>query len=315
MPVNVWSLEWLNQNSQRAYPMVQAASRTDISESFTIPNDFLVNLDMPVRYGLDVVTSRFFIKHIGAYGNGYLITVGYQPTSGDAVDVATAIINKANHAVNTPYALGGVGDFADTVGKLVIGDIDDIDKQPAGFYTFALDDTNLEVDCIRPFIRGVSSVSLINGASKSDPLYGDIEFEAGRDIQLVPITASGENPKIRINVVSGAGVDESCVCDDSDISAEPITKINGVGPAPNGNFTLLAGDCLSFEQVENGLRIVNTCSKPCCGCAELERITQDLQRVQQEAATIRDFATKLSTQAELINTTILGSRTGGNCGS
>lgn len=315
MPVNVWSLEWLNHNSQRAYPITQSSSRTDVTSSFTIPNDFLVNLDLPVRYGLDITTDRFFIKHIGAYGNGYLITVGYQPTVGNAVDVATAIINKANHTVNTPYALGGVGDFADSVGKLVIGNLDDIDQQPAGFYTFALATANLEVDCIRPMIRGVTSITLINGAAQSDPLYGDIELEAGRDIQLVPITSLGDNPKIRINVVSGAGVDESCVCDETDVVAEPITKINGVAPAPNGNFTLVAGDCLAFEAIDNGLRVTNTCSKPCCGCAELERITQDLQRVQQEAATIRDFATRLATQAEIINTTVLGSRTGGNCGS
>jgi hypothetical protein len=97
MPEMLWNLEWLNANAQRRYPVTIDSSSADDTDTFELPSDFLVGLDIPINSGLNVDPSRFFIRQIGAYATGYSVVVGYQPTSGDAVIVGTALIGRATH--------------------------------------------------------------------------------------------------------------------------------------------------------------------------------------------------------------------------
>ena len=54
--------EWLNANTLRNYPIKENASRTDISGSFTIPNDLLVAAQ--INFSRDYVGGNFFISKI-----------------------------------------------------------------------------------------------------------------------------------------------------------------------------------------------------------------------------------------------------------
>lgn len=319
MPVGNWNLEFLNHNSQRHYPLADTASGADTSNSFVIPDDFIVELDLPIHAGMNVSSGRFFIKRIDAYSIGYAVIVGYMPTAGSAVDVATALIPRQSFdgaQKNVVFALGGIGDFADTVGKIVIGRLTAIDMQPPGSWSFTLTNGQLDPDAVRPSIRGVSSLTLINGTQTSEKLYGDIELVAGTNCQLVPIVVAGQDPKIRINFIQGEGSVEDCVCYGDAAVTTPIKTINGVSATSAGGFNFVGTDCLQVVPIANGIKFVDTCASPCCGATELERITQDLERLAQQAANIQGFVDRLQISVVTMDMVVLGSRLSDrNCAS
>lgn len=309
MPLGLWNLEWLNLNSQRKYPIAEDATGVSTTADFTIPSDFIVELDLAVHAGLDVAPGQFFVLNIGAYATGYSVVIGYQPVDLSApIPVATALIARPLHTRNKVYALGGIAPFDDTVGKIVIGRLEAIDDQPPGFHTFDLDGGRLDPDAIRPIIRGVSAIILNNRGQLSPPLYGDVELVAGTNVQLVPIFVSGQDPKIRINAISGEGTIDECVCTGEDQTSTPIKSIDGIGPTAAGDFTIIGNSCLEVKPIANGIQLVDTCSQPCCGCPELETITRDLERLQSEALSVSDFVNRLDTAISTFDSIILGSR-------
>jgi hypothetical protein len=313
MPTVYQNVSWLNHNAARHYPLADDADGVDNSGSFTLPTDFLLELDLPVHAGMDVDPARFFLKHLGAYATGYFISIGYQPTGDDpddAVDVATCLVPRTTHTENRMYALGGVEPFEDTSGKVVIGKLDNIDKEPAGFWTFTLAQGRLDPDAVRPMIRGISSIIVVNGTEESQPLYGDIVLESGQNIQLLVSNADSGTPTIRLNAINGEGLTEECICEGEEAPRSPIYTINGVAPRLDGELTLVSGDCLTFEAITNGLRMTNTCSKPCCNCVDLERITRDLERFGEQVAAVISFSTELRSTVSVMDRTVLGSRLG-----
>lgn len=306
MPLGVWNLEWLNSNSGRRFPLADDASALDQSESFRIPNDFIVEIDVPIHSGMDVFSGSFFIRRIGAFAAGYSVMVGYQSDTGP-VDVASALIPRQGHTRNKVYALGGISPFDDTVGKIVIGDLGNIDEQPPGFFEFDFEDGRLEPDAIRPIIRGVSSITLVSGSQRSVPLYGDIELVAGANIQLIPILILDEDPIIQINAITGEGLIEECVCTGEAASGPPIKLIDGIAPTADGRFFVIGSACIEVKPIANGIQLVDICSQPCCSCLELETITRDLERLKSESAAVRAFVDGLRTSVDTMNLTVLGS--------
>jgi hypothetical protein len=307
MPLSTWNIPFLNSNSQRRYPLINEATGVDSTGSFTIPDDFLVGLSLAIHAGLDVDPSRFFVRQLSVYATGFGVVIGYQPAVGDAVNVATSLIARSSHARNTTYALGGVNDFDDSVGALVVGDLDGIDSQPSGVFTFTLATAQLETDALRPQIRGISSISVVNGTQTSEPMYGDLVLVAGANVQLVPVVVAGQDPVITINAIEGEGLVEECVCE-GETAGVAVSRINGIPPTTAGDFTLLGTSCMSIEAIQHGLKFRDTCAEPCCGCSELEDITRDLERFGDQATTIGNFLNRLETSVTQFSTVVLGSR-------
>ena len=309
MPLSQWNLEWLNHNAVRRYPLTEESTLVDQTGSFTIPTDFLVELDLPIHASIDADPDKFFIRQIGAYPTGYSITVSYVSDTG-YVDVASASFPASGFTRNKTFALGGIEPFDDTIGKVVVGRMDNIDEQPSGLWNFDPDATTIEPDCIRPIIRGVQALYAVNGGSRSLPITGDIELVAGTNMRITPILVDGQNPQIRFDAITGAGLTETCICDGDNAVAPCVSRINGVAPGPDGAMNLVGDACIEINPLTNGLQIADKCCQPCCSCQELEAITTDLERFNTERATYELFMGELMAASTQMQLTVLGSRLG-----
>jgi len=307
MPLEgLFNIEWLSLNSQRAYPLADDASGIDLTGSFKLPKDFLVELGLPVHAGLNIDPGKFYVRYISAFATGFSITVAYDGSEG-IVNVASALIARQSHTKNQSYALGGVGDFADSFGRVVIGSLDAIDQEPQGRFELSFANGRLDTDAIRPMIRGLSSLRVRNGADLSQPIYGDVILTAGANIRLTTVIVGGEDPVIVIDAIEGEGLIEECVCEGDEV-APPIRRINNVAPTAAGDFTLGGDDCLSIEAIQNGLIIRDICSHPCCTCSDMEKVTDDLSRFGEQITTMINFQTRLTSSVTQFEQVVLGSK-------
>ena len=311
MPLGLWNVQWLNQNANRAYPLAEWGSRTDVTGTIKVPDSLILALYFPVHAGLDVEPGNFYLQSLNIFPTGYNIAIGYDDGTADPPLVAALSIAKSTHVENTTYALPGADDFADSVGRIAIGALDEIDRLAPGSYTFLPAAAPLEVDAIRPMIRGISSITLVNGLDHSEPIYGDVEFVGGTNMRIVANTVIGSNPQIVFSAISGEGLNEACVCDEE--GTGPCMKyINGIPPLPNGNFRMIGDTCIQLLPILNGLQLKDACSQPCCGCEELDALTKQIDRFADGVLTLNNFANTVGGVVTQTSQVILGSRLGDN---
>ncbi len=287
-------------------PAVRGGHHTDESGSFKVPNSLILSLYLPVHAGLDVQPEKFFLRSLAVFAIGLNVSIGYDDGTVDPPIVATAVIPLSTHTEYKSYAMAGTGDFDDTVGRIVIGDPASLATLPPGQYLFTPAAGRLDTDVVRPVIRGVSSITLVNGSERSGRLYGDLELVAGPNMRITPITVGGRQ-QIRFDAIEGEGLNDECVCE-GDTDAPCIKTINGIAPTPAGDFTLLGSNCIEITGITTGLKYTDTCSDPCCGCAELEAVTRDLEKFGEAATTLNNFITRLEGQVTAMSLTVLGSR-------
>jgi hypothetical protein len=242
---------------------------------------------------------------VASYATGYSVTIGYDGV--EPVDVATALIAANSHTPYQSYNVGGIGDFVDTRGSIVIGNLDNINKQPSGSFTFEYAATKLEVDAIRPHIRGVMSVQVQNGSELSQLLTGRIRFVAGNNTRVRVETEVGEDPKIYIDAIEGEGLTDTCVCAEE---TPAIRTLNGIPPDQNGNFQFIGNECLDIVEGDHILEFKDKCSTPCCGCEELEAVTQALEAFGERAAALESFLVNLEARVTQMDMVVLGSKLG-----
>lgn len=304
----IWVVEWPNQNSQRAYPLSELATRQDVTGAFRLPDDFLLSLTLPVNAALSVTSDKFYLQTIVIFPSGYNLTFGYY-NGADNPKVASVVVPRALHTENLAYPAVGLGDFADTLGQAQIGRLDSIDEQPAGQFTFDFAGGRLDAFCIQPTLRGVSSIQLRNGSALSDRLYGEIELVAGTNMEIsIEVDDESGYSQIRFDALDGSDLTERCDCVGDDTKAPPIRTINGVPPTVDGDFSLVPGECIQISALTNGLSLLDTCSAPCCGCKELEAITSQLESFGDNVRTLENFGNRLQVEVTQMGQVVLGSR-------
>lgn len=305
MPIGIWNKEWLNANSQRSYPFTEDATKQDQTGALSLPDDLILGIRFPIHAGLSVVPTGFYLSQLSVYGSGVSLTISYWDGS-SSQEVATTAVATATHNEYDQYSLIGKNNFDDSVGQIVFGRKETLEGLPPGNFQFAYQDGKLEVDAIVPMIADVRSLVIVNGPERSQRYTGDIELVAGSNIRLTPIVTIGQPTKIRIDAIDGEGLNEDCVCDESE--APPIRTINGIPPDNSGNYKLLGGTCIDITGVTGGLRVDNVCAEPCCGCDELEALTQELEIFGDTYTTLRGFVNRLQSEVTNMSQVVLGSR-------
>jgi hypothetical protein len=313
MPIGNWNLQWLNHNSQRSYPITERASKSDSTGTIRLPDSFILALYFPLHISLNVQIDRFYVSTLLISPIGYSIGLSYNDAeTATNTLAANAVIAKETHTANATYALSGIDDFADSVGHVVIGDVKEIDDLPPGLYTFNFDGTALEADAIRPMVRSVSALRVVNGVETSELLYGDIEIVAGTNMQIDPgINPVSGNPRLIFNAISGLNLNETCTCN-THTDGKCIKCINGIC-SDDGSFSLVGNECVKIEQtpgINGSLKFSDTCAQPCCGCAELDAIKTQIDRFDDGVNTLQNFVTRLSSEVTQMSLVVLGSRLG-----
>lgn len=303
MPPITWGLDWANHNAIRAYPLADSATKADLTGSFTLPDSFLLGLHLAVNAGLSLEVERFFLRTVALSSAGYTVAVAYDDGTSAPPVVARAAVPRATHSEGQVYDLVGVGDFADSTGRVAIGDPTDVDRAPAGQFHFTRAGGQLESDCVRPQLRSVTSLSVVSGTGRSVRIYGDVELVAGTNMRVSVGAGS-----IRFDAVAGEGLVEDCACGDP--LAPPVRTINGIPPDDSGNFRLLGNDCLEVDPIANGVRLADVCSQPCCGCTELDALKQELEHLGQQAQALQSVVARLQGSVDQTTQVILGSRLG-----
>ena len=307
MPAPIWNTPWLAQNAQRPYPFTDWATKRDATGTVELPNDFLVALQFPVHAGLDVEPQNFFLSQLTLVPGGYTLLFSYYDGSASPPLAAAVSIPSAGHQENRTYALPGVDDFADCVGQVTLGRLTAIDRLPPGDYRFGYNDTALEVDAIRPQIQGVAGLVCVNGTERSPLLFGDIELLAGENIRIAVNLFDDAPPQVIIHAIRGEGLNEDCVCE-AHPEAPCVRRINGVPATVAGDMLFLTDDCLRATATANGLQLEDLCSRPCCGCEELQPLIRQIDRFADGVATMQAFNNRLQSEVTNMASVVLGSR-------
>lgn len=302
MPREIWNAEWPNVNAQRKYPFAQDASLT--ADGFELHNDLIVDFVLPVNVTAAPDPSLFHLKQLGVFGNGVTMTFAY-----DGTVFATLSVASADFQPYTTYALQGSGSFSDSKGWITIGQLAATLQNP-GSYNFTSSTGRLLPTVIRPRLRTVASMAIVNGSDVGNPLTGDIALVAGRNFRL-RVDLSGLKPKIILDAINGEGTTVPCSCSQLDENAPCITMINGQSPEDNGNFNIAGSDCVNIATGAAKLDITDSCSKPCCDCRELNALTTELTLMQNQTRTLEMVAERLKKELLNIQGNILASKTTG----
>lgn len=309
MPIGNWNLQWLNHNSQRSYPLTEWASKKDTSGTIKIPDSFILGLYFPITAGAAVDTKNFFVRKLTISTTGFVIVIAY--TDGSTVtDVAAATVAKSAHTPNQSYAVGGIGDFDDCVGQIVIGNLDEISVLPPAMYSFTYEDGAIETDAIRPMLRAVTRMRVYNNNEYSDYIYGDVTLVAGANIKIDVATVS-DATEITISAISNLNLNQECLCAVQQVG-ECIRCINGVC-SEDGNFTIANDACVTIDAIPGGLSFSDTCATPCCGCSELDAITNQINRFGDGVASLQNFVTRLNAEVAQMSFVVLANKIGTGC--
>jgi hypothetical protein len=145
-------LEWLNENSLRAYPFKEDTSRSD--GNYKIPDDLIVDMAIVVPVA---TTDVFYLKTLTVSGTEITGVLANQSEN----NVGTFSVPVALHNENDGYEIVGAGTYTDARGRVVIGDLTDLAvKLPEGVYNFSLEDTAFELSAIRPDLRKLRGLKI-----------------------------------------------------------------------------------------------------------------------------------------------------------
>ncbi|NBQ67622.1 MAG: hypothetical protein EBU46_01845 [Nitrosomonadaceae bacterium] len=281
-------LDFLNQNSMRSFPLREGALRLSNDKLFTIPNTFLVD------FKLCAVASNTATFHISKLSN-FSDVISFEISDHNNVAVGNFNIEVASHTTNKDYWMVAVEtNYSGAIGRATIGSLVDMKAAAAGTFLFNSSQTTLEMSVVVPGVQQISRLTLKDTLNNSFTLTGNVTLKANSNVRF-----RLDDTTIIIDAGENLGLNKQC----ADLG-EPIRTINGVSPTSLGEFTLVSADCASFEPIDNGLILKDTCSKPCQGCTELSALTERSIVVESEMLRVRDVVDNLQNSLNQLATLI-----------
>jgi hypothetical protein len=287
-----WNMEWLNGNAERAFPFKEDVSLRDTNSVIRIPTRLIVDLVFVVPAGADY---RYYLKSMMFSGTHLNLVMADESDN----TVSSVTVDLQTHSRNAAYTMAGEGSFSGATGRIALGDLDNLQNDlPVGVYEFTLAASEFELRTVRPDLRAVYSLSAIGAdGTVTDDITGIVQLIAGANVRLTYVPAAGGQPAgFRIDATGNDDYIEDCDCDSQVIPLKPIRSINGVGgDESSGRIDLeSATPCLTLSVSGDTLVLTDTCSQPCCGCPELEFLTERLKLLDDTVGKIEAFQAELS---------------------
>lgn len=308
----LWNVEWPNVNASRKYPLSLDATLRDSSGSFQLPTDLVVDLVIPVHTSMTpaVDFTKFHVSQVGIFSAGVVISFAY-----DGTVFATVNVAESTFEPYSTYAINGTGEFSDSTGWVTIGGLEDTLKS-AGAWSFDVNGARLHPTTIRPDIRNVTSLVVIDDTGESRALSGDIVLTAGNNfklrVELKEDYADRTRDRIVFDAIDGSNMTQDCECNNVDYEAPCIRTINGVSAGDSGNVSIQPGStCIEVTTEGNTITIADTCSEPCCDCRELDIVITAMETVANQIVEIEQAAQQLEAQVSATRINLLASRTNG----
>lgn len=281
------SLEWLNSNMHRNYPIVDNTVVEASTPGVYLPSSFLVDLQLIVPYVEGLDASKFFISAVTRNADSFQITIGYLISevganvrmgfdcavssaipvdivfSGEPYMVRLAAITTDATYTSSTYTYGipaGYEAMRNIRGAVYIGTCSDM--ADVGAMSFIYENAAIMPTCvyIEDPANAVQSIRFIDGQGTDATLTDDITIllndgilaDISDDKETVTFRLDPEFVTRRLNELLAEVVGDS------------IKTINGIGPDNTGDFQLTGLDCTNIATTAHGVTISNPCAKPCC---------------------------------------------------
>jgi len=268
------SLEFLNLNALRNFPLKEGVSRISDDGVFIIPTDFIVDMQIAASYD---PSHRYYISRISNFDDVIIVEVSNETAS----LVGSFTIAVANHWQYKEYTLTASPSFIGAQGAVCITTLSSIGDQPSGIYTFSLTNAELEARVSVPALKGINRLIFSNTSGTSYTLTGDVILEARTNLRFKK--SDDFDNYIIIDAGNGLGLNTQC----SD-QLNCIKTINGIPPDADGNFTLDFSDCATLPS-DTGLLLEDVCCKPCLGCDDIEQLTNRLMTAETGLLSLRTY--------------------------
>lgn len=299
-------VEWLNENSLRAYPFAENSTRipndpyaagTLLPAEYALPNFLLVDAILVVPYSSG--TPSLYVSSVSLAGG--VVTVVLSSDSSGSTEIAGSVAVSTSAGRNVQARFSGSGSFDGATGAVVFGDLERFGRTyPDGIFSFSPSQTRLESRCVRPSAACVSGIRVSDqaGSWSTVPLRGEVALVAGSNIRLSYMPSVNG---IRIDADSNSDYNEKCDCDGSEST---VRTINGISLS---DVTIEGGDCVSVETSMGRIVISDNCSKPCCGCEELNFVNMKANELVTSVSRLSSFVGLLESRLDDFKTNFLDS--------
>jgi hypothetical protein len=270
MPLQLDVLEYLNENSLRAYPFITTASRTSVDGILTIPNDLIADLLCSIDSD---VAKIFYISRIDTSPYATVISLA---TGG--VIVGTFTITE-NAAPNSVWFLSPTNAFVGANGKLIIGNSAraSLLALPQGTFLFSESATQLEPRCFLPSTTGVNRITFTDVDGNGASYTGTVVIRMGGNLAYQNL----DDDTVRLNAADGLGLNTPCEV------VSPILTINGQYPDEDGKF-YIDGIGITMGEITNGISLENQCTEPCAGCDEISELLRRVMVVENNLLALKE---------------------------
>ena len=321
------SLEWLNGNMHRNYPIIDSAvPRSDTG--MYLPSSLLMDMQLIVPYAEWVDPSKFFISAINREADSIRLVIGYMTSESQGFDCAitaaipislvydgmdqtfdshvirvTAITTKVEQQdMDSQTYCYGIPDAYAALrgirGTVYIGTCSDMVN--AGPMRFDYLTTAIMPPCvyIEDAMYNVESVRFVDTYGTDETLTGDFTITLADGIDAVV----SDNQSTVTFAINEQYLKDKLTDILSQKVGSAIQTINGMKPNDQGQFFITGLDCTFIDTTSNGLTIDNPCSKPCCdqNGADSAEILKALTDLAAAKDVLNNYYTDLATKVNLM---------------
>jgi hypothetical protein len=204
------------------------------------------------------------------------------------VVVGTFDIDGTTHTTDKSYYMNVTNNYVGSNGKIDIGVLDGLFKQPAGNFTFLLSSTEFEPRTVIPGIRGIDRMKFVDTLEGEYSMTGDVTLITRRNNRFSYNTSTNT---VIFDAGDNLGLNKQCAQNNC------VKMINGVVPDNSGNISLIGIDCLKISSpTQYTLEMEDTCCTPCSGCTDLEELTTRLTSLENKFLDLKSHYSNINTQ-------------------